>query len=204
MDICDVKRVNSVCFDEEVEKILSSLEKTRCEFWNLDRPSANFLNILIKINNSKNVLEIGTSNGYSGIWILEALKETKGKFTTIEFWEKRQRVARKNFEIYKKDVFMEPKIGSAIVVLQDLENEIRSSKREKYDFIFIDANKKEYVDYFEYADKILKIGGIILADNILTHYEKTLPYINLLFENKNYQSQILDIGAGMMISRKLK
>ncbi len=204
MDICDVKRVNSVCFDEEVEKILSSLEKTRCEFWNLDRPSANFLNMLIKINNSKNVLEIGTSNGYSGIWILEALKETKGKFTTIEFWEKRQRVARKNFEIYKKDVFMEPKIGSAIVVLQDLENEIRSSKREKYDFIFIDANKKEYVDYFEYADKILKIGGIILADNILTHYEKTLPYINLLFENKNYQSQILDIGAGMMISRKLK
>ena len=204
MDICDVKRVNSVCFDEEVEKILSSLEKTRCEFWNLDRPSANFLNMLIKINNSKNVLEIGTSNGYSGIWILEALKETKGKFTTIEFWEKRQRVARKNFEIYKKDVFIEPKIGSAIVVLQDLENEIRSSKREKYDFIFIDANKKEYVDYFEYADKILKIGGIILADNILTHYEKTLPYINLLFENKNYQSQILDIGAGMMISRKLK
>ena len=204
MDICDVKRVNSVCFDEEVEKILSSLEKTRCEFWNLDRPSANFLNMLIKINNSKNVLEIGTSNGYSGIWILEALKETKGKFTTIEFWEKRQRVARKNFEIYKKDVFMEPKIGSAIVVLQDLENEIRSSKREKYDFIFIDANKKEYVDYFEYADKILKIGGIILADNILTHYEKTLPYVNLLFENKNYQSQILDIGAGMMISRKLK
>ena len=204
MDICDVKRVNSVCFDEEVEKILSSLEKTRCEFWNLDRPSANFLNMLIKINNSKNVLEIGTSNGYSGIWILEALKETKGKFTTIEFWEKRQRVARKNFEIYKKDVFIEPKIGSAIVVLQDLENEIRGSKREKYDFIFIDANKKEYVDYFEYADKILKIGGIILADNILTHYEKTLPYINLLFENKNYQSQILDIGAGMMISRKLK
>ena len=204
MDICDVKRVNSVCFDEEVEKILSSLEKTRCEFWNLDRPSANFLNMLIKINNSKNVLEIGTSNGYSGIWILEALKETKGKFTTIEFWEKRQRVARKNFEIYKKDVFIEPKIGSAIVVLQDLENEIRSSKREKYDFIFIDANKKEYVDYFEYADKILKIGGIILADNILTHYVKTLPYINLLFENKNYQSQILDIGAGMMISRKLK
>lgn len=204
MDICDVKRVNSVCFDEEVEKILSSLEKTRCEFWNLDRLSANFLNMLIKINNSKNVLEIGTSNGYSGIWILEALKETKGKFTTIEFWEKRQRVARKNFEIYKKDVFIEPKIGSAIVVLQDLENEIRGSKREKYDFIFIDANKKEYVDYFEYADKILKIGGIILADNILTHYEKTLPYINLLFENKNYQSQILDIGAGMMISRKLK
>ncbi len=204
MDNCDVKRVNSVCFDEEVEKILSSLEKTRCEFWNLDRLSANFLNMLIKINNSKNVLEIGTSNGYSGIWILEALKETKGKFTTIEFWEKRQRVARKNFEIYKKDVFIEPKIGSAIVVLQDLENEIRGSKREKYDFIFIDANKKEYVDYFEYADKILKIGGIILADNILTHYEKTLPYINLLFENKNYQSQILDIGAGMMISRKLK
>ena len=86
--------------------------------------------------------------------------------------------------------------------MQDLEEEINASKREKFDFIFIDANKKEYVEYFEIADKILKSGGIILADNILTHYEKTLSYVNMLFSDKNYQSQIIEMGAGMMISRK--
>ncbi len=198
----DVKKINNAYFDEKTEEILSSLEKTQKEFWNLDRYSANFLNMLIKINNSKNVLEIGTSNGYSGIWILKALEETGGKLTTVEYWEKRQSVARKNFEICVSDVEVEPKIGSAVIVLQDLEEEIKNFKREKFDFVFIDANKKEYVEYFQIIDRILKSGGVILADNILTHYEKTLPYINVLFERVDYQSQILDIGAGMMLSRK--
>ena len=204
MDVCDIKKVNSVYFSEDIEEVLSSLEKTRCEFWNLDRASANFLNMLIKMNNSKNVLEIGTSNGYSGIWILKALEETKGKLTTIEFWEKRQSVARENFKLCCKDAAFEAKIGSAYIVLQDLEEEIIKSKREKFDFVFIDANKKEYIDYFKIVDRILKPKGVILADNILTHYEKTLPYVNTLFENSNYQSQILEIGAGMMLSRKIK
>ena len=198
----DVKKINNVYFDEKTEEILSSLEKTQKEFWNLDRYSANFLNMLIKINNSKNVLEIGTSNGYSGIWILKALEETRGKLTTVEYWEKRQSAARKNFEICVSDVKVESKIGSAVIVLQDLEEEIKNFKREKFDFVFIDANKKEYVEYFEIVDRSLKSGGIILADNILSHYEKTLPYINVLFERVDYQSQILDIGAGMMLSRK--
>ncbi len=198
----NVKKINFSYFDEKTERILASLEETRENFWNLDRPSANFLNMLIKINNSKNVLEIGTSNGYSGIWILKALEETKGRLTTIEFWEKRQSVARKNFKLCADNVEVEPKIGSAILILEDLEQEIKDLKRDKFDFVFIDANKKEYIEYFKIVDKILKSGGIILADNILTHYEKTLPYINTLFDNLNYQSQILEIGAGMMISRK--
>lgn len=199
----EIKKVNNFCFDETTEAVLKELEKTRCDFWNLDRQSANFLNTLIKINNSKNVLEIGTSNGYSGIWILKALKETNGKLTTIEFWEKRQSVARKNFEICCPNVKVEPKIGSAIVILEDLLDEINNSKREKFDFAFIDANKKEYISYFNLIDKMLDKNAVILADNILSHYEKVEDYVNLLFERKDYQSQILDLGTGMMLSYKI-
>lgn len=198
----EIKKVNELCFDKTTEDILKELEKTRTDFWNLDRQSANFLNTLIKINNSKNVLEIGTSNGYSGIWILKALKETKGKLTTIEFWEKRQSTARNNFKICCPNVKVEPKIGSAIVILEDLLDEINQNKREKYDFIFIDANKKEYISYFNLIDKMIAPNGVILADNILSHYEKVEDYVNNLFERNDYQSQILDLGAGMMLSRK--
>jgi len=198
----EIKKVNEICFDETTENILKELEKTRTDFWNLDRQSANFLNTLIKINNSKNVLEIGTSNGYSGIWILKALLETKGKLTTIEFWEKRQSVARKNFEICCPKANVEPKIGSAIVILEDLLDEINAQKREKFDFIFIDANKKEYISYFNLIDKMISPNGIILADNILSHYEKVEDYVDNLFNRDDYQSQILDLGAGMMLSRK--
>ena len=198
----EVKKVNELCFDETTENILKELEKTRTDFWNLDRQSANFLNTLIKINNSKNVLEIGTSNGYSGIWILKALKETNGKLTTIEFWEKRQSVARANFKICCPNVAVEPKIGSAIVILEDLLDEIQKGKREKFDFIFIDANKKEYISYFNLIDKMITKNGIILADNILSHYEKVQDYVENLFNRDDYQSQILDLGTGMMLSRK--
>ncbi|MBQ2983927.1 MAG: O-methyltransferase [Candidatus Gastranaerophilales bacterium] len=204
MTNCNVLKLKPVFFDEDTEKTLCELEKTRCEFWNLDRDCANFLNTLIKIHNAKNVLEIGTSNGYSGMWILGALRETKGKLTTIEFWEKRQSVARNNFKNHFPDVLVEAKIGSAIVVLEDILEEIEKNKREKYDFIFIDANKKEYIEYFKLADKILKNGGVILADNILSHYEKVQDYVENLFNNPSYQSQILELGTGMMLSYKNK
>ena len=202
MDQTQIKKVNFTCFDDITEEILLKLEKTRTEFWNLDRESANFLNTLIKINNSKNVVEIGTSNGYSGIWIFKALKETKGKLTTLEFWEKRQSIARKNFKICCPEIKVEAKIGSAIVTLEDMLDEIKINKRDKFDFVFIDANKKEYIKYFNLIDEMLSDKGIILADNILSHYEKVEDYVKNLFENKNYQSQILTIGTGMMLSRK--
>ena len=91
--------MDSLCeFSDDIQKVLLELEKTRKEFWNIDRNTANFLNMLIKIHNSKNVLEIGTSNGYSGIWLADALRHTGGKLTTIEFWDKRRSVAMDNFK----------------------------------------------------------------------------------------------------------
>lgn len=198
----EIKKVNEICFDEITENILHKLEKTRTDFWNLDRQSASFLNSLIKIRQAKNVLEIGTSNGYSGIWILKALKETEGKLTTIEFWEKRQSVARTNFEICCPDVKVEPKIGSAIVILEDILDEINLGRREKFDFVFIDANKKEYISYFNLIDKMVASNSVILADNILSHYEKVQDYVENLFKRNDYQSQILELGTGMMLSYK--
>lgn len=196
------KKYQDKLFDDKTENILSSLEKTQHDFWNLDRESANFLYSLIKIKNAKNVLEIGTSNGYSGIWILKALKHTKGHYTTIEFWEKRQSVARNNFNLLFSKENYTPKIGSAIVVLEDLAREIENHKKDKFDFVFIDANKKEYIEYFKIIDTILDINGVIVADNILSHYEKVKDYVDYLYSKENYTSQIIDINAGMMISTK--
>lgn len=75
-------------FDEITQQTLLELEKTQKQFWNVARVTGEFLNLLIRTAKSKNVLELGTSNGYSGIWIAKALKETGGKLTTIEFYEK--------------------------------------------------------------------------------------------------------------------
>jgi len=198
----EIQKLKNPYFDKKTEEILFNLEKTQKEFWNLDRECANFLYSLIKIKQAKNVLEIGTSNGYSGVWILKALKETKGQLTTIEFWEKRQSIARKNFKICVPEVKCISKIGSAKIVLEDILDDILKNKIEKFDFVFIDANKKEYIEYFKLIDKMLVSNGVILADNILSHYEKTKDYIENLFQKENYSSQILELGAGMMLSIK--
>ena len=175
-----------ITYSQNIEDKFKELESTQKEFWNIARETANFLNILLKTAKSKNVLEIGTSNGYSAIWLALALKETGGHLTTIEFWEKRQNIAIENFKICGVDGLITPKLGSAFDIMEELCN-----KNEKFDFIFMDANKGEYLKYFEYADKMLENGGIIAADNVLSHEQKVRPFVDKIIENPNYQVQII-------------
>ncbi|MBQ3641864.1 O-methyltransferase [bacterium] len=174
---------------------LEQLELTADEFWNVSHQTGNFINMLIKLMKAKNVLEIGTSNGYSGIWIASALKETEGHLTTIEFWEKRQALARQYFEECGLSDIATFKIGDAYEVIK---NEIK----EQFDLVFIDANKQEYIKFFEVVHPILKKGGVILADNITSHAQKVKPFVDAISANSDYQVQILDLPDGLLMAYK--
>ena len=186
-------------FDDKTTDILLELEKTIQDFWNVDRKSANFLNLTVKMINAKSALEIGTSNGYSAIWIAKALKETGGMLITIEYWEKRMALARENFKKTGVDDIITPVVGDAIEILADMKKE----DKLRFDFIFIDANKAEYIQYYNSFEPLLNKGGVIIADNILSHYKKTKDYVEQIMNNKNYQSQLLNFEAGMLLSEKL-
>ena len=186
-----------ITYSENIQSKLHELEKTQKNYWNIARETANFLSILIKTADSKNVLEIGTSNGYSGIWLALALKETGGHLTTIEFWEKRQSIARENFKICEVDNIITPIIGSAFEIMEDM-----LKQGQKFDFVFMDANKAEYLGYFEYADKMLEKGGIIAADNVLSHELKVKPFVKEIKNRSDYQTEILNLPAGLLIARK--
>ncbi len=190
-------------FSEKTIEVLKSLEATQHEFWNIDRQTANFLCDIIKKRNVKNALEVGTSNGYSGIWLGLALKEVGGKLTTIEFWDKRQSIAIENFKTC--DVFdvIEPRLGPAFVVLENITKEINEKKRPMFDFVFIDANKSEYKKYFELIHPILGKNGIILADNILSHKEKVQPFVDEISNHKEYKTELVEIGTGVLMSTKI-
>lgn len=179
----------------ECSEVLNELEKTQKEFWNISPASANLLNMLIKISKSKRVLEVGTSNGYSGIWIAKALKETGGHLTTIEYWEKRIVLAQDNFKKCEVEDIITIKQGSATEVIELLE--------EEFDFAFIDANKSEYLAYFELISPKLKKGGIITADNITSHPQKVAPFVEKIKSDPNYQVEILDLPGGMLVGYKL-
>ena len=185
-------------FDETTEKVLAELEVTQKNFWNISRVTGEFLYTFIKEANCKNVLEIGTSNGYSGIWLGKALEKTGGHLTTIEFWEKRFSIAQKNFETCKISDRITILQGSACDVLKNF------SKDFKIDFAFIDANKKEYIKYFELLDPHLVLGGFIACDNVLSHKEKVKPFIDTINNLSNYENVILNLPAGLSFARKVK
>ncbi len=193
------KSSDGALFNPGTLSVLDSLDKTREDFWNVDNESANFLNLLVKISNAKNALEIGTSNGYSAIWLAQALKETNGKLTTIEFWDNRLNSAIENFKKTKFNDIIETKLGQAVMILEEMAY---SDNPPVFDFVFIDANKSEYIKYFKLIHKMLSHGGIIAADNILSHYKKVLPYVEAVTSHPEYQSQLIPLDTGILVSYK--
>ena len=179
-----------------MEQTLSELEKTQHEFWNVARETGNFLNMLVKISGCKNGLEIGTSNGYSGLWLGEAFKKNQGKLSTVEYWEKRQSIAIENFEKCGVSDVIESILGAGIDVLKEW--------KEPLDFVFLDANKAQYIEFFELIDKYLVKGGIITADNITSHPDKVKPFVDAIKADERYQTEILPLPAGLLVAYKIK
>ena len=177
-----------------LKNTLDELEITQKEFWNISKQTGNFLNMLVKMNSSKSVLEIGTSNGYSGLWFLEALSQTGGHLSTIEFYEKRQRVAVENFDkCGYKDLYT-PYKGEAIDIIKKLPDDMM------FDFVFIDANKREYIEYFKLLKYHLLPHSIVTADNVNSHREKVQPFLDEIINDSRFQTEILDFPGGLSVS----
>ena len=125
--------------DEVTSQTLAELEKTQKEFWNIPRKTGVLINTFIKMMNIKNVLEIGTSNGYSGLWIAKALKTTGGKLTTIEYYEKRQSVAIENYQMVANKVQNQSLRDLLLRIIEDEHRHIEVFKqiRDNVEFMSI-------------------------------------------------------------------
>lgn len=181
-----------IIFDSITNNVLSELEKTQKEFWNIPRKTGVLLNTFIKMMNAKSVLEIGTSNGYSGIWLAKALKETGGRLITIEFYDKRQSVAIENFKKCGVNDIIRPLQGSAIEIIKGFD------ESEKFDFVFIDANKREYVEYFNLIKPHLTQKAMIVADNIISHAEKVQTFVDAIDADDEFQYEIVEVPGGIL------
>ena len=130
--------------------------------WEAAPEQAQFLGLLVKLSNAKQVLEIGTFTGYSSLAMAMALPN-EGHLTTCDMIDDYTDIAQR----YWKKAGVEDKItllmGPAV---NSLENLVRQKKKSLFDFIFIDANKKDYDTYYEYALKLTKPSGLIALDNM--------------------------------------
>lgn len=185
-------------FDSATIDVLLALEKTQRDFWNISRLTAEFMYNFIVDGNIKSVIEIGTSNGYSGIWIAKALKKTGGHLTTIEFYDKRIVLAKENFKKCSVDDVITIKQGDAATVLEYLPDDY------KIDFAFVDANKRQYVDFYRLIDSHLVVGGYIACDNIISHAQKVQAFLDAIDKNPNYENVVLPLPAGLSLGKKIR
>ena len=116
------------------------------------------LNLIIKMNKVKSIVEVGTLAGYSTIWMAKALPND-GKIYTFECDEKHAITARKNFIDNHCEELVSIYLGDAIHELSKFNRVV--------DMFFIDANKNAYGQYLDFADDYVKKGGLIVADNVL-------------------------------------
>ena len=177
-------------------ELLEEMEKTQKEFWNISKETGNFINLFLKAMIAKTALEIGTSNGYSSIWIAEALKETGGHLYTIERWEERADIALNNFKNAELSEFISLYKGDACELIKEKID-------FNLDFVFIDAQKRQYIDYFRLVHPFLTKGGVIVADNILSHAEKVKEFVDAIKSHSDYQVEIINLSAGLLIAYKI-
>ena len=148
--------------DEAEKKILDVLadmsKNERRGMMNVPMDDGRFLRILAEMANAKNVVEIGTSNGYSAIWFCLALRTTGGKIITHEIDEGRAALARKNFARAGVEAMVTLVMGDAHETVKRLKGPI--------DILFLDADKEGYADYLEKLVPLVRPGGLILAHNV--------------------------------------
>jgi predicted O-methyltransferase YrrM len=188
-------------FEQENPHKIPSSEKVL----SIGRSTGIFYNILLQNMAAKKILEIGMSVGYSTIWFADSIsKKHDGKIITIEQDIKKIERAKKNFKDADVDNLIEICHGDALKVLSDISNKKKSS--ETFDFVFIDADKERYIQYFDAVLPLVKPGGLIAADNILfpERFQKfTNLYVQHVRKNQNIRSITIPIDNGEELSLKL-
>ena len=183
--------------DAKVKKFLSD----RSGQWrdlNIPTSDGTLLYDLIIKGNYKNALEIGTSTGHSGIYIAWALSKTGGKLITIEVDEFRHKTALDNFKQAGLSEYIDARLADAHSLVKELNG--------PFDFVFSDADKDWYKNYFIDVDPKLKVGGCFTAHNISQggrgYGGGQGAYLEYVRSLKNYETTVNTSGGGLSISYK--
>jgi predicted O-methyltransferase YrrM len=181
---------------ENYQSILKRLEKTAKQYTNIAPENGQFLSILIRSIQAQNVLEVGTSNGYSTIWLAAALKETGGKLITLEFDPKRAAEAQAHLKEVNLDDIVEIRVGNALDEIPKCDT--------TFDLVFLDAQKDEYLRYLELVLPNIRSGGIIVADDTMTMRDEMLDYVEFVFDTPLLHSVDIPLDDGIILSYRTK
>ena len=169
----------------------------------------HFLHLIVKISNIKKILEIGTFTGLSGLTMALSLP-SDGQLVTIDKSVERNKIASNFFKKAKQEKKIKAIIGSAEKCINNLKK-----KEQKFDLVFIDADKENYRNYYNLSLDIIKKDGLIIVDNVLWHGEVAdakkqdklttiiREFNSYLNKDKRTENLIIPVGDGLTVCRKL-
>jgi len=181
------------------KKILAVLDDLyqhqRRGMMNVPPDDGRFLRAIVEATDAKHVVEIGTSNGYSGIWICLGLLTTGGKLTTHDIDEGRAALARQNFKRAGVEHLVTLVMGDAHKTVARLEGPI--------DIVFLDADKAGYIDYLNKLLPKVRPGGLILAHNTTSLSDSMRDYLKAITTRPDLETIFLTTtSAGMSLTVK--
>ena len=225
MDESLVEMRISMIVEPRIVSYINSLDKGNSEICDIIEQEAlaadvpiirkemgNLLKVLLALTKPHSILEVGTAVGYSSILMSENMPENC-HITTIENYDKRIPVARNNFKRAGKEDKITLIEGDALEVLKELEG--------SFDFIFMDAAKGQYINYYPHVYRLLSEGGLLISDNVLqdgdiieshyiverrnrTIYKRMREYLYELTHSDEFVTSVLPVGDGITVSVRVK
>jgi predicted O-methyltransferase YrrM len=148
--------------------------------------------VLARGLSARRVLELGTSNGYSTIWLADAARACGGALTSVEIEPKRTAEADQNLRHVGLEAFAELR-------LEDARACLAKSADAAWDLIFLDAERPEYVSYWPDLVRTLRTGGMLVVDNVISHEHEVAEFRELVGGDGRVMDALVPIGAGALV-----
>lgn len=165
--------------------------------WCVPREAGRFLYLVTLMLQAQRICEIGTSIGYSTLWLAMAAEQTNGLIDTIDAFESRQNQAKQHLEAAGLSHRANFHLGQALTVLERFQEQSKL-----FDLVFIDAAKKEYLAYLQALIPIMPSGACLIADNTQSHRSEMTDFIQYIEASPQFDCCELETPNGQLLARK--
>ena len=169
----------------------AALEDRRRRLRNVEPETAAMMAVLVRALRAQRILELGTSNGYSTIWLADAAEAHGGRVLSVDVDEGRQAQARENIA--------RAGLGEAVELrIEDAAETLAALPGASCEFIFLDAERPAYAGYWEDLLRVLGAPGLLVVDNAISHAEETAPFRALAEQDERVDVALVPVGAGVL------
>ena len=166
-----------------------------CRMLNITRDTGELLAVLVRATVARRVLEIGTSNGYSTLWLASAARAIGGTVTTVELSEYKIGLATANFA-------RSGLAGQITLLHEDAGRVLERSADGAFDLVFLDSERPEYPGWWPHLKRLLRPGGLLVVDNATSHAAERAPFVARVAADVSFVTSLVPVGNGEFLAVK--